>query len=145
MSVKVHATGVAVRVATDAEVQSIARAHRGDFVLTPPRSSDFTRPAGPLANDEIYVVTQAFVELTTADGPQRFGSTEHHGHSLSLRDDATLDLLKLARDAAEDLIDLLADMRIAKLDVTRWELLSAPHRIELEPGLEARLAPLRPG
>jgi hypothetical protein len=36
-------------------------------------------------------------------------------------------------------------MRIAGLGVSRWELMSAPRRIELEPELIERLAPLRRG
>lgn len=50
------------------------------------------------------------------------------------------------RPLGEDLIaDLLSDMRIAGLGVSRWALASAPRRIELTPDLEARLAPLRRG
>jgi hypothetical protein len=146
VTLSVDSTGVLVRMATAAEAESARRARRGgEFVLTPPRSYDFTRIEGTLADDELYVVSQAFVEITNADAQQRWTGTEHHGHALSMKRDESRDLLKLAQRSAEDLIDLLADMRIAQLRVSRWQLRSAPHRIELQPDLKARLAPLRRG
>jgi hypothetical protein len=55
-----------------------------------------------------------------------------------------MNLLALAAETeADGLIDLLGDMGIAGLRVSRWGLMSAPRRIELAPELEARLAPLR--
>lgn len=78
------------------------------------------------------------------DGPQRWASYEHHGHQISTTQDATVALLDLARETATDgLIDLLGDMGIAHLGISRWQLMSAPHRIDLTPELEARLARLR--
>jgi hypothetical protein len=59
--------------------------------------------------------------------------------------DATLELLRLVHETTEDLIDLIADMRHAGLRVSRWEVLTAPRRVELAPELERRLAPLRRG
>jgi hypothetical protein len=54
--------------------------------------------------------------------------------------------VELADEAAHDIVeDLLGDLRIDGRDVPRWELLSAPRRIELAPELQARLAPLRRG
>jgi hypothetical protein len=53
--------------------------------------------------------------------------------------------LALAREVAEDRIDLLADLRIADVDVTRWQIMSAPFITELDRKLEKRLAPLRRG
>ncbi len=46
-------------------------------------------------------------------------------------------LLALVDEMTEDLFDLLADMRIAGLGVSRWELTSAPRRIELAAELQA--------
>ena len=58
--------------------------------------------------------------------------------------DATSELLEFADEVAQEgLIDLLGDMGIAGLDVSRWTLMSAPRRIELSPELESQLAPLR--
>jgi hypothetical protein len=53
--------------------------------------------------------------------------------------------LALVDEMTEDLFDLLADMRIAGLGVSRWGLTSAPRRIELAAELQARPAPLRRG
>jgi hypothetical protein len=53
-------------------------------------------------------------------------------------------LLALAEETApEGLIDLLGDMGIAGLGISRWQLMSGPHRVELAPDLETLLAPLR--
>jgi hypothetical protein len=58
--------------------------------------------------------------------------------------DATMDLLHLAEEAIGDgLIDLLAGMGIAGLEISRWQLMSAPRRIDLSPELQSTLAPLR--
>jgi hypothetical protein len=55
---------------------------------------------------------------------------------VSVVEDATLDLVRLAQEAwDEDFSDLLADMRIHELGTSRWELLSAPRRLELAPDL----------
>jgi hypothetical protein len=147
VAVSVIGTGVMVRLADDQELRAIERARvTGEFELEPPRSHMYTeRP--PAGNDEVYVVSQAFVEFADGDdGVQRWVSYEHHGETVSTSRDATLELVRLAEEAAQDLIeDLLSDMRIAGLGVGRWEFLSAPRRYELSPELEARLAPLRRG
>jgi hypothetical protein len=76
--------------------------------------------------------------------PQRWVSYEHHGLQIGTHEDATMRLLALAEETApEGLIDLLGDMGIAGLGISRWQLMSAPHRIELAPDLEAALGPLR--
>jgi hypothetical protein len=62
---------------------------------------------------------------------------------VSVLEDATMALLAVVEETTEDLIDLLADMRIAGLGVSRWGLTSAPRRIELAAELQARPAPLR--
>ena len=146
MSVRVRATGVGLRLATDAEAQAAAAARHGrEFVLTPSRSFVFSEPDWPLAQDEALVVSQAFVEFVRDGREDRWVSFEHHGHAVSTSSDATMELLRLADDTVEDLIDILSDMRIAGLGVSRWELMSAPRRIELEPDVVERLAPLRRG
>ncbi|WP_170179244.1 hypothetical protein [Solirubrobacter pauli] len=48
-----------------------------------------------------------------------------------------------AREPAVALGAAQAVMGIAGLGVSRWQLMSAPRRIELSPDLEAALAPLR--
>jgi hypothetical protein len=56
-----------------------------------------------------------------------------------------LELLELAREPIDDRIDALADLRIAGIQVTRWQIFSAPSVIELDGELESQLAPLRRG
>jgi hypothetical protein len=137
--------GVLIRLATDQEVRAVERAGYGlDLKLEPMRSHRFTQPDRRLVDGEVYVVSQTFVDFRDGDVEERWVSAEHHGHRVSAVDDATMDLLELVRETEYDgLIDLLGDMGIAGLGVSRWGLMSAPRRIELAPELEARLAPLR--
>jgi len=144
--VAVTGTGVAVRLATHDEARAVESARRGREVeLEPPRSYMFTVPDRPLADDEVYVVAEAFVEFSEDGKADRWTSYEHHGHVVPLDRDATLELLRAVDEASGDLIELLSDMRIADMAVSRWQIMSAPRRIELEPELERRIAPLRRG
>jgi hypothetical protein len=144
---RVLGTGVAIRLATKAEAGAIERARHGrELDPVPAGSYRYAEPDRPLEDGEAYVVSQAFVEFVDGQADQRWVSYERFGERVSRVEDATLDLLGLAQEAwAEDFSDLLADMRQAGLGTTRWELASAPRRIELAPGLEELLAPLRRG
>jgi hypothetical protein len=146
MTAVVHGTGIAVRLATDDEVAAVAATQHGqDLILTPPRSSVWGVPERPLGPDDVLVVSQAFVDFVNDGAAQCWRSSEHHGHGVPTNRDATIELLRLAEETFEDLIDLLGEMRIAGLGVSRWELMSAPRRIDLDDGLVERLAPLRRG
>jgi hypothetical protein len=146
MSVEVQRTGVVIRAATPEEAAAIAGARRGhDVVLKPRRSYTFDEQRDAPGEDDIRVVSQAFVEFTLSGNADRWVGPEHHGVSLAARRDATLELLDLARETLDDRIDLLSDLRIAGLDVTRWQIFSAPCVIELASGLVSKLVPLRRG
>ena len=122
-------TGVVIRLATEDEVEAVEGARSGrDFDLETARSYKYVEPARPLGDDEVHVVSQVFVELVDGDSTDRWVSYEHHGRHVSVRDDATLELLKLAENTiVEDLVeDLLSDIRIAGLGVSRRALMSAP-------------------
>lgn len=144
MAPAVIATGVLIRLADAPEQLAVVKARQGyAFELEPSRSYRFTPSEAPLSS-EVLVVSQAFVEFDDGSKPQRWVSYEHHGHLVPTHDDATLPLLRLAEETAADgLIDLLGDMGIAGVGISRWALMSAPHRIQLSPELEAVLAPLR--
>jgi hypothetical protein len=143
----IHGAGVMIRLASTDEVEALERARLGrELVFEPSRSFRGVERDYASAEDGVYVVSQAFVEFSDAQGAQRWDSAEFHGLAVSPARDATLELLGLARETADEgLIELLADMRIAGLGVSRWAVMSAPRRIELEPDLEATLAPLRRG
>jgi hypothetical protein len=146
MSVEVLRTGARIRAATPDEVRAVAAARRGGKVgLEPTRNYTFHVPRSALPEDALYVVSHAFVEFTDSCETERWVAMEHHGESVATQRDATLELLDLARETLEDRIDLLSDLRIGGLRVTRWQIFSAPCVIELDPGLEAQLAPLRRG
>jgi len=141
----VIATGVLIRLATEAEAHAAAQSIRGrDFHLDPPRSFNFEGSEHPLAEDEVFVVGQAFAEFDVGTGVQIWHGPEFHGYRASTRADATMDLLSLAEEAVGDgLMDLLAGMGIAGLEISRWQLMSAPRRIDLSRDLQSTLAPLR--
>lgn len=144
IAVSVIGSGVLIRLATDREARAVEEVRRGrGFVPEPERSYRLTEPDRPLAPDEVYVVGLAFVDFVT-DVEQRWTAAEHHGRQFCTSRDATIELLAFADEVGGDgLIDLLGDMGIAGIGVSRWALMSAPRRIELSPELEARLAPLR--
>jgi hypothetical protein len=145
VAARILGTGVLIRLATVDEARAVERARRGfEFTLEPERSSRFEASDRPPADTDVYAVSQVFVDFADDRGQQRWVGGEHHGWPLSTAEDATLDLLRLAEVTAEDgLIDMLGDMGIAGLGVSRWAFMSAPRTIELTPELEARLAPLR--
>jgi hypothetical protein len=130
---EIEATGVAIRSATDDEVLAYRRARAGGefegWLVT-----------GSLASGDLHVVAHAFVEFRRDGAHERWEATARHGLTVPLDRDATSELLAAAREAREGLIDLLGDMGIGGMHVTRWALLSAPHRIELDPALRERLS-----
>jgi hypothetical protein len=136
-----------IRLASESEVAAIEHARHGrDLDPAPSGSYRYAEPDRPLEDGEAYVVAQAFAEFVADDVAQRWVSYERFGDRVSLVEDATLSLIALAEETwAEDLIDLLADMRMGGIGVSRWALKSAPRRFELAPELEAGLAPLRRG
>jgi hypothetical protein len=138
-------TGVLIRLATEPEREAVEHARRrGGFTLQPERSFRFEPPDRRLMADEAYVVSQAFADFADGDGEHHWVAAEHHGHRVSLVHDFTADLLALASDTwADGAIELLGDMGIGGLRVSRWAFVSAPHRIDLAPELETRLAGLR--
>jgi hypothetical protein len=145
VSVEVLRTGARIRAATPDEVSAIAAARRGgEVVFNPSRSYSITLDT-PVEDGDIRVVSQAFADFTDGEPPERWVGREYHGLTLPTRRDATLELLELAREPINDRIDALADLRIAGIQVTRWQIFSAPSVIELDAALESQLAPLRRG
>jgi hypothetical protein len=148
VAVRVLDAGVVVRLATEDEIKAVERARGGrDLLPEPAASYKYVEPERPLGEGDRYVVRQAFGEFVDGDATEPWVNYEQHGRQISVLDDATFELLKLADAAmAEDLVeDLLSDMRIAGLGVSRCALMSAPRRIELAAELNARLAPLQRG
>jgi hypothetical protein len=117
----IHGAGVTIRLATADEVEALERARLGgDLVFEPPRSHRGVSIDYPPAPDGVHVVGQAFVEFSVGEDVQRWDGGEYHGVTVPPARDATLELLGLARETAEEgLIELLADMRIEGLGVSR--------------------------
>jgi hypothetical protein len=66
---------------------------------------------------------------------ERWHAGEQHGWTLPIDRDPTTEVLALAAEADDGLLDLLADMGIADMKVSRLEFLCAPRRIDLDPEL----------
>jgi hypothetical protein len=145
VAVHVLGTGVVIRLADEDEARAVEQTRRGrEFRLEPERSYRLAVPERPLSEGEVYVVGQTFVDFVDDEGGHHWTAAEQHGWRISEAEDATVDLLRLAEEAAADwLIDLLGDMGIAGVGVSRWSLMSAPGRIVLTPELEGRQSPLR--
>jgi hypothetical protein len=130
VQVEILGTGVAIRPATDAEVLLYRRA-RADEAL----ELDFSFVYGPVATaGEIYVVARTFVEFRHEGRSDRWESGERHGMTIPTDRDPTADIVAIAADA-EDMADLIGDMGIAGMKVSRLAWACAPRRIELDRSL----------
>jgi hypothetical protein len=141
VAVDVVGTGVMIRHASDEEVRALRRVRLGhDFALDPTRSFRLSVPDGAITSDGVYVVGQAFADLVDGGAEHRWLAAEHHGNCMPRARDATTELLRFADDVAQEgLLELLGDMGIEGLHVSRWTLMSAARRIELSFELEALL------
>jgi len=146
MQAKVTATGVLLRLATEDEVAAIeGERRRGAEFDLPGRSHSYAAPLCDLQPGDAYVVAQSFVEFERDGSHERWDGMEYHGRSVPTDRDATLELLALVEEASEDLVDLFADMRIARLPISRGDFEAAPSRMVVTAELDARLAPRRRG
>jgi len=90
---------------------------------------------------KVFIEVQAFAELDDDGRHVRVGGSVGHGSSVSPATDPTTELLRIAHDARDaHLGDLLGDLRIGGLDITRFAFHAAPFRIELGDSLRERLA-----
>ena len=106
--------------------------------LDPPRSYRFEGVGGPL--DGVFAVSQTFVEFEAEGSVQRWGSYEHHGNRVPVSWSATSALLEIADQTwSEGIMDLHGDLKMHGFQVSRWQLVSAPRRIELDDRLRADL------
>ena len=95
---------------------------------------------GPRHEDRLYVRAIAFVDVELDGESHRWEWTPSRPEALSLGRPATARLVDLARSVEAGTSGaLLADARLAGLRVSRWEVESAPRRIELDPALAVRL------
>jgi hypothetical protein len=85
--------------------------------------------------ESVFVTATAFVEFDAGGGVTRWTGTAQGPFSVPLGTDVTSRLIELA----ERPDDLLADLGIADYQVTRFDFLAAPRRLELGDGLRDRL------
>jgi hypothetical protein len=90
--------------------------------------------------EHLYVRAVAFVDVELDGESHRWEWTPSHPEAVPLGRPATSRLVDLARGVeAQTRGALLADARLAGLRVGRWEVESAPRRIELDSALAAQL------
>jgi len=88
----------------------------------------------------VYVRAIAFVDVELDGESHRWEWTPSVPEAVPFGRSATSQLVDLARSVEARTRDrLLADARVAGLRVGRWEMESAPRRIELDPSLDAQL------
>jgi hypothetical protein len=138
---QIHGTGVTLRLTSAEEARALA--DRDATALAAGGSFTVSWPDRPTTGAAVDVVVHAFVEYEHDGAQGTAAGPRHYGARVATDADPTFALLELAR--APDLIDLLATLRIAGLGVSRWALLSAPHRIVIAQELDGRLAPRRTG
>jgi hypothetical protein len=136
---EVLGTGVRIRLAGDREVVAVRKWDKGfDATLEPARSYRFVGINGP--PDGVFVVSQTFVEFDTDGAVERWVSYEDHGNRVPVSSSATSALYAIAEETwGEGIADLHGDLGMSEIAVSRWELVSAPKRIELDEGLRARV------
>jgi hypothetical protein len=94
----------------------------------------------PAPSGEVRVEVEPFAELDVNGECRRLGGGFGFA-TLALCGDPTTELIAAAHTERElNLGNLLGDMRISGFDVTRFELYSAPFRIELTDELREELA-----
>ena len=85
--------------------------------------------------ESVFVTATAFVEFDDGGGVTRWTGTPQGPFAVPLGTDATSLLIELA----EYPDDLLADLGIGEYEVSRFDFLAAPRRLELGDGLRDRL------
>ena len=87
----------------------------------------------------VFVGWHVFADLEDEGRSFRFGGSWGMERPIRLDEDPTSALLEIVAEERYHLGDLLGDLRIGNMDVTRWEFYAAPFKVELSPGLQNRL------
>jgi hypothetical protein len=90
----------------------------------------------------VWVAVQVFAVVERRSGADRIGGTMFGPVEVDATRDPTNDLIGAAYSARDHLGTLYGDLRIAGLNVDRWELYAAPFRVVLDERAESLLRPL---
>jgi hypothetical protein len=131
--VRVIGTGVYIDTYPDPDDEISEAAATFGLHLSPETRGDLARwRAGELE----FVRLTPFVEFDRGSGPERWEGTPQGPLAVPLRERATSTLLGHATSLPND---MLADLRIYDLKVSRFAYSAAPHRIDLDPDLADKL------
>jgi hypothetical protein len=131
--VRVTGTGVYIDTYPDPEHAIAEAAAPFGRRRSPERRADLARwRAGELE----FVRLTPFVEFDDGSGPVRWEGTPQGPSPVPLGERATSTLLSHVESLPND---MLADLRIQNLKVTRFAYTAAPHRVDLEPDLADKL------
>jgi hypothetical protein len=134
-SIRVLATGVRVEEHPDPE-SWLQDAWRDLGVrATPEERSDLARWR---AGDVVFVRTTSFVEFDDGSGPKVWEDTPQGPTPVEVSSSATTALLVIV-EAQDQRLNLLADLGISDMRVSRFDFEAAARRIEIAPALRARL------
>ena len=123
--VRVIGTGVYIATYPDPERAIAEAAASFGQHLSPETRSDIARWQ---AGDLEFVRLTPFVEFDDGSGPTRWEGTPQGPRAVPLGEPATSTLLGHIEDLPDD---LLADLRISDLKVSRFAYSAAPHRVDL--------------
>jgi len=103
--------------------------------VSPESRADIARAR---AGDVAFVRLTPFVEFEDGSGHQRWNGTPQGPYPIALSQPATSTLLGYVDSLPNDLLE---DLGIAGVSVSRFAFRAAPRRLDLEPGLADLLLP----
>jgi hypothetical protein len=103
--------------------------------LSPEERADLARAR---TGEVVFVRATAFVEFDAGEGRQRWEETPQGPFAVGVRESATSALLGIV-ESNPVFWNLLADFGISGMAVSRFQFAAAPRRIDVDPGLAARL------
>jgi hypothetical protein len=103
--------------------------------LSPEQRADL---AGGRAGEVVFVRVTAFVEFDRGAGLERWEETPQGPFAVEARGSATSALLDLV-EGQSLLTNLLADLGISGMAVSRFQFAAAPRRIDVDPAIAGRL------
>ena len=133
--VRILATGVRLDEYPGHEGALVEQVGRFGKHLSPEQRSDLVRAR---AGEIVFVRVTAFVEFDRGAGPERWEETPQGPYAVEVQGSATSALLHLAENQSL-LTNLLADLGISGMAVSRFEFEAAPRRVDVDHGLADRL------
>jgi hypothetical protein len=131
---RILATGVFLDEHPNHEAALLEQVGRHGMRLSPEQRADL---ACGRTGEVVFVRVTPFAEFDAGDGLERWEATPRGPFAVELDQSATSRLLDLVENS--DILELLADLGISGMAVSRLQFAAAPRRIDLDPALAGRL------